>query len=159
MFSALARRLNLDFIDSDEAIETAAGAPAGEVFERYGEASFRDGERRLVARLIEGAVRVIATGGGAFVEPRTRLLLNARAITVWLNAPIDILVQRTARRDTRPLLKGPDATTILARLSAERDALYAEAHIHVTSSDGAHEDVVEQIVVAVQRHLGERNTP
>lgn len=149
----LAKRLGLDFVDSDEAIEDAAGAPAGEVFERYGEASFRDGERRLVARLVEGAVRIIATGGGAFVDPATRRLLNERAITVWLNAPVEVLAERTARRDTRPLLKGPDAAAVLARLAAERSPAYAEAHIHVTSSNGAHGDVVETIVEEIERYL------
>lgn len=149
----LAKRLGLDFIDSDDAIEDAAGFPAGEVFERYGEASFRDGERRLVARLIEGSVRVIATGGGAFVDPQTRLLLNQRAITIWLNAPVEVLAERTARRDTRPLLKGPDARDVLARLAAERAPAYAEAHIHVTSSDGVHGDVVQAIVEALGRHI------
>jgi shikimate kinase len=149
----LAKRLGLDFVDSDEAIEDAAGAPAGEVFERYGEASFRDGERRLVARLVEGAVRIIATGGGAFVDPATRRLLNERAITVWLNAPVEVLAERTARRDTRPLLKGPDAAAVLARLAAERSPAYAEAHIHVTSSNGAHGDVVETIVEKLERYL------
>ncbi len=149
----LAKRLGLDFVDSDDAIEDAAGAPAGEVLERYGEANFRDGERRLVARLIEGAVRVIATGGGAYVDPQTRRLLNERAITVWLNAPIDVLAERTARRDTRPLLKGPDAKQILERLASERAGAYAEAHIHVTSSQGAHGDVVETIVAELERHL------
>ena len=152
----LAKRLGLDFIDSDEAIEDAAGAPAGEVFERYGEANFRDGERRLVARLIEGAVRVIATGGGAFVDPHTRRLLNERAITVWLNAPVDVLAERTARRDTRPLLKGPDARQILERLASERAGAYAEAHIHVTSSQGAHNEVVETIVSELERYLARR---
>lgn len=152
----LAKRLGLDFIDSDEAIEDAAGAPAGEVFERYGEANFRDGERRLVARLIEGAVRVIATGGGAFVDPHTRRLLNERAITVWLNAPVDVLAERTARRDTRPLLKGPDARQILERLASERAGAYAEAHIHVTSSQGAHNEVVETIVTELERYLARR---
>lgn len=152
----LAKRLGLDFIDSDEAIEDAAGAPAGEVFERYGEANFRDGERRLVARLIEGAVRVIATGGGAFADPHTRRLLNERAITVWLNAPVDVLAERTARRDTRPLLKGPDARQILERLASERAGAYAEAHIHVTSSQGAHNEVVETIVTELERYLARR---
>ena len=152
----LAKRLGLDFIDSDEAIEDAAGAPAGEVFERYGEANFRDGERRLVARLIEGAVRVIATGGGAFADPHTQRLLNERAITVWLNAPVDVLAERTARRDTRPLLKGPDARQILERLASERAGAYAEAHIHVTSSQGAHNEVVETIVTELERYLARR---
>ncbi|MEO7635894.1 MAG: shikimate kinase, partial [Sphingomicrobium sp.] len=93
----LAKRLGLPFVDSDSEIEGAAGLSAAEVFERYGEKDFRDGERRLVARLIEGAVRVIATGGGAYVDPRTRELLNSRAITIWLDAPIEVLAERTAR--------------------------------------------------------------
>ena len=101
----LAKRLGLSFVDSDSAIEDAAGCTAAEVFERYGEQDFRDGERRLVRRLMDGEIRVIATGGGAFVDARTRQLLNERAITVWLDAPVDVLAQRTARRDTRPLLR------------------------------------------------------
>ena len=149
----LAQRLGLAFVDSDEAIADAAGAPAGEVFERYGEASFRDGERRLVARLLDGEVRVIATGGGAFIDPATRALLIDRAITVWLNAPIDVLAERTARRDTRPLLKGGDQHAILTDLAARRDAFYAEAHIHVVSTDGEHADVVKAIVSGVEAHL------
>ena len=149
----LAARLGLTFVDSDDAIADAAGAPAGEVFERFGEASFRDGERRLVARLLDGAVRVIATGGGAYIDPDTRRLLNERAITVWLNAPVEVLVARTARRDTRPLLNTGDPKATLARLSAERSPIYAEAHIHVTSTDGAHVDVVETIVRRVEAHL------
>ena len=104
----LAKRLGLPFVDTDSAIEDAAGFSAAEVFERFGEANFRDGERRLVARLIDGEMRVIATGGGAFVDPRTRELLNERAITVWLDAPVDVLAERTARRDTRPLLRNGD---------------------------------------------------
>ena len=99
----LARRLSLPFVDSDSEIEDAVGLPAGELFERYGEEDYRDGERRLVARLVDGQVRVIATGGGVFVDPRTRALLNERTITVWLDAPIDVLAERTRRRDTRPL--------------------------------------------------------
>src|SRR5438552_16222068 len=104
----LAKRLGLPFVDSDSAIEDAAGYTAAEIFERYGEQDFRDGERRLVARLIDGEVRVIATGGGAFVDPRTRSLLNERAITIWLDAPVEILANRTSRRDTRPLLRNGD---------------------------------------------------
>src|SRR5213595_3976494 len=120
----LARRLGLPFVDSDAEIEDAAGYPAAEIFERYGESDFRDGERRLVARLIEGDVRVIATGGGAYVDPRTRQLLNERAITVWLDAPVEILAERTARRDTRPLLKNGDRKGTLERLAEERRPSY-----------------------------------
>lgn len=149
----LAKRLGLPFIDSDAAIEDSVGYPAGELFERYGEQDYRDGERRLVARLIDGQVRVIATGGGVFVEPRTRTLLNERAITVWLDAPIDILAERTSRRDTRPLLKTDDPKGTLEQIaSVEREA-YAQAHIHVKSGTGAHRDVVDTIVAELQTYL------
>lgn len=146
----LARRLGLDFIDSDTAIEDAAGgASAAEVFELYGERDFRDGERRLVARLVEGHRRVIATGGGAFVDPSTRELLKTRAVTVWLDAPVEVLAERTGRRDTRPLLRGGDRAATLARLDRERRPYYAEADIHVRSGSGAHGDVVDTIVAAL----------
>src|SRR5947208_6687073 len=147
----LAKRLGLPFVDSDSAIEDAAGYTAAEVFERYGGQDFRDGERRLVARLIEGDLRVIATGGGAYVDPRTRKLLNERAITVWLDAPVDILAERTSRRDTRAQLRNGDPKAVLERLSEERRPSYEEAHIHVRSGDGAHRDVVEAIVQALDR--------
>ena len=151
----LAQKLGLPFVDSDTAIEDASGFSADEVFERFGEEDFRDGERRLVARLIEGEVRVIATGGGVFVDPRTRDLLNKRAITVWLDAPIDILTERTSRRNTRPLLRNSDPKGTLERLAEERGPSYSSAHIHVKSGDGAHRDVVESIVQALERHLGQ----
>ena len=149
----LAKRLGLPFVDSDVAIEEASGSPTAELFERYGEQDFRDGERRLVARLVEGDVRVIATGGGAFNDPRTRQLLNERAITIWLDAPIDVLAERTSRRDNRPLLRNGDRTGTLGRLAAERRAFYEEAQIHIRSGAGAHSDVVEAIVAALQNHL------
>src|ERR687889_1935879 len=149
----LARRLGLSFVDTDEEIQDASGYPAAEVFERYGEIDFRDGERRLVARLIEGEVRVIATGGGAFVDPRTRKLLNERAITVWLDAPVDILTERTSRRDTRAQLRNGDPKATLERLSEERRPSYEEAHIHVKSGDGAHKDVVDSIIAALENYL------
>jgi shikimate kinase len=153
----LAKRLGLPFVDSDSAIEDAAGYSAAEIFERYGEQDFRDGERRLVARLVQGEVRVIATGGGAYVDPRTRELLNSRAITVWLDAPVDILADRTSRRDTRAQLRQGDPKTTLERLSAERRPSYEQAHIHVKSGDGAHKEVVEAIVEALEKHLSSRD--
>jgi len=149
----LAKRLGLSFVDSDVEIEGASGYPAAEVFERYGESDFRDGERRLVARLVEGDVRVIATGGGAFVDPRTRKLLNERAITVWLDAPVDILAERTSRRDTRAQLRNGDPKAVLEKLAEQRRASYQEAHIHVRSGDGAHRDVVESIIQALEHFL------
>jgi len=150
----LARRLGIPFVDSDVAIEEASGSKTAELFERYGEDDFRDGERRLVARLVEGEVRVIATGGGAFNDPRTRQILNERAITVWLDAPVDVLAERTSRRNNRPLLHKGDPERILARLADERRGFYEEAQIHIRSSgDGAHHDVVESIVSALRQHL------
>jgi shikimate kinase len=152
----LAKRLGLPFVDSDSAIEDAAGgATAAEVFDLFGEADFRDGERRLVARLVAGGRRVIATGGGAFVDPSTRALLKERAVTVWLDAPVEVLAERTGRRDTRPLLRVGDRAETLARLDAERRADYAEADIHVRSGNGAHGDVVEAIVAALRERLAQ----
>ena len=150
----LAKRLGLAFVDSDAAIEDAAGLSPAEVFERYGEQDFRDGERRLVARLVdEGDVRVIATGGGAYIDPRTRELLNARAITVWLDAPVEVLEERTSRRDTRAQLRNGDRRATLQRLLDERRPAYEQAHIHVKSGDGAHGDVVDSILQALEHFL------
>jgi shikimate kinase len=150
----LARRLGLPFVDSDAAIQDAAGLSPAEVFERFGEHDFRDGERRLVARLVdEGNMRVIATGGGAFIDPRTRELLNSRAVTIWLDAPVDILAERTGRRDTRAQLRNGDRKATLERLSNERRKSYEQAHIHVKSGVGAHKDVVDSIMRALDDFL------
>ncbi|MCJ7420629.1 shikimate kinase [Sphingomicrobium astaxanthinifaciens] len=149
----LARRLGLDFVDSDDAIADASGYSAAEVFERFGETEFRDGERRLVARLAGGPVCVIATGGGAFVDPQTRTLLNRDCITVWLDAPIEILAERTGRRDTRPLLRGGGREQKLRQLLEQRRKLYAEAHLRIESSKSAHVDVVDRIIAALEEHL------
>lgn len=152
----LARRLGLPFVDSDSEIEDAAGLSAGEVFKRFGERDFRDGERRVVARLATGPVRVIATGGGAFVNPETRALLNQRCITIWLDAPVDLLAERTARRpETRPMLAVGDRRETLAQLIDQRRPAYAEAHLRIASEDGTHQDVVERIVAALSQHLQE----
>jgi shikimate kinase len=149
----LAQRLGLPFIDSDSAIQDASGLPAGDVLERYGEPEFRDGERRVVARLIDGQIRVIATGGGAYIDPRTRELLNEQAITIWLDAPVEILTERTSRRNTRALLRKGDPKATLERLARERREAYQQAHIHVKSGSGAHKDVVDAILRALDAHL------
>ena len=153
----LAKRLGLPFVDSDSEIEETVGLPWGELFERFGEEEYRDGERRLVARLIDGEVRVIATGGGVFVDPRTRALLKEQTITVWLDAPLDVLAERTSRRDTRPLLKNGDRKATLERLAEIEREAYAEADIHVKSGDGAHRDVVDAIVRSLEEHLAKKN--
>lgn len=149
----LAAALGLPFVDTDSEIESAAGLTAAEIFELYGEADFRDGERRVVARLVDGELKVMATGGGAFVDPRTRALLNEQAITVWLDAPVEVLAERTSRRDTRPLLRGGDPRETLRRLAEQRRPAYAEAHIHIRTGAGAHRDVVEAILKAIDERL------
>ena len=149
----LAARLGLPFIDTDAEIESAAGLTAAEIFELYGEADFRDGERRVVARLIDGECKVIATGGGAFVDPRTRALLNEQAITIWLDAPIEVLVDRTSKRDTRPLLRNGDPRTTLKRLAEQRRPAYAQAHIRIVTGNGAHADVVDAILKELEKRF------
>lgn len=152
----LAKQLNLEFVDSDDAIADASGLTAGEVFEKYGEADFRDGERRIIARLVEDGIKVIATGGGAFAEASTRELLREKTITIWLDASIDVLAARTAGRDTRPLLKTSNPRATLEKLLELRRPLYAQADIHVTSADVAHREVVGWIVSAIEEYLGAR---
>jgi shikimate kinase len=147
----LAARLGLAFVDADEEIEKAAGMTVTEIFERYGEAHFRDGERRVIARLMDGAPRVIATGGGAFMQDDTRALILSHAVAVWLDADIDILVDRVSRREGRPLLKGKDPRIVLSELAAVRNPVYAQAPIHVRSVAAPHEAAVEKIVKALDQ--------
>lgn len=152
----LAKQLDLDFVDSDDSIGEACGLTAGELFQKYGEADFRDGERRIIARLLEDGVKVIATGGGAFAEESTREMLKAKAITVWLDASVDVLAARTAGRDTRPLLNTANPRATLEKLLAARRHFYAQADIHVTSANVAHREVVGWIVNAIEEYLGPR---
>ncbi|WP_420430079.1 shikimate kinase [Kordiimonas sp.] len=147
----LAKRLSLPFVDSDHEIEKAAGMSVAEIFECFGEADFRSGERRVIGRLLDGKQQIVATGGGAFINEETRALIKEKGLSIWLDADIDILVERTARRDTRPLLKTGNPREILSKLAAERAPFYAQADIKVPSSDGPHEDVVERIVEALQK--------
>jgi shikimate kinase len=149
----LAALLKTDFVDADEAIEEAATLSIAEIFERFGEPYFRDGERRVIARLIDEGHGVIATGGGAFVDTETRALLLERAIAVWIDCPLPTLVQRTARRDTRPLLRVGDPAETLARLHRERAPYYAQAPIQVTSEPGPHLDAALRIIEAIDRWL------
>lgn len=149
----LANLLHRDFVDADEAIVEAAQLSIPEIFEQFGESYFRDGERRVIARLIEEGHGVIATGGGAFVDPSTRALILDKAIAVWIDADIDTLVERTARRNTRPLLKNGNPKEILARLAAERAPFYAEAPIRVMSENGPHADTARAIIEAIDQWL------
>ena len=145
----LAKRLGLPFIDSDEEIERAADRSIGEIFDRFGEASFRDGERRVIARLIGGPPKVLATGGGAFMDERTRALMLERCTVVWLSADIATLAGRVARRDNRPLLRDKDPAEVLERLAAIRNPVYAQAHIHIHSRATPHDQAVDRIVDAL----------
>ncbi len=145
----LAARLDLPFVDADAEIEVASGMAVSEIFSRFGEAHFRDGERRVIARLIDGAPKVIATGGGAFIDADTRALILARTHAVWLDADIATLVERVRRRDTRPLLKDKDPAQVLKDLAAVRNPIYAEAPIHVGSKRGPHVETVDTIIAAL----------
>lgn len=145
----LATRLGVRFVDADSEIEAAAGCSIPEIFERHGEAAFRDGERRVIARLLDGGPQVLATGGGAFMDAETRKRIRERAVSVWLRADLDVLVERCSRKRTRPLLEGGDRRAILARLIDERYPVYAEADIVVDTVAGPHEEVVERIVAAL----------
>lgn len=149
----LAGLIKRDFVDADEAIVEAAQLSIAEIFAQFGEPYFRDGERRVIARLIEEGHGVIATGGGAFVDPATRALILERGIAVWIDADIDTLVERTARRNTRPLLKNGDPKEILTRLAAERAPFYAEAPIRVRSDNGPHADTARAILEAIDQWL------
>jgi shikimate kinase len=142
----LAQLLDVPFADADEEIEEAAQMTVAEIFERFGEAYFRDGERRVIARLLEGGPSVLATGGGAFVQPDTRALILERGIAVWLDCDVATLLDRVSRRDTRPLLRGGDPKEIVARLKAERESAYAQAPIKVMSQPGPHGDTVSRIL-------------
>ncbi len=146
----LAMRLGLPFVDADDAIEDAAGMTSPDIFEKFGEAGFRDGERRVIARLLEDGRQVIATGGGAFMNDETRALILEKAVAIWLNTDIDILVERVARRDHRPLLKGKDPRKVLLELAEIRNPVYAQAPLHIRSGDGPHEQTVDRIIEALE---------
>jgi len=146
----LAARLRLPFVDADHEIERAAGLSIAEIFERFGEKEFRDGERRVIARLIDGRPKIIATGGGAFMQDETRQLILDRAHAIWLDADLDVLAERVGRRDgSRPLLKGRDVREALGELAAIRNPIYAQAPFHVRSQPLPHDATVENIVKAL----------
>jgi shikimate kinase len=144
----LAQALDLPFRDADDEVETAAGRSIPEIFEQLGEPAFRDGERRVIARLLEGPPIVLATGGGAFMNAETRELIKARSISVWLKADLPILAKRVARKENRPLLTGKDPMAVLTEQAAVRYPAYAQADITVETGDTAHQVSVDQVVWA-----------
>lgn len=149
----LAQKLGLPFIDADSEIEAAAQASISEIFERDGEAVFRSGERRVIARLLEGPLCVLATGGGAFMTEETRAKIRERAISVWLRADLDLLTRRVGRRRDRPLLNHGNPRETLAQLLALRSPVYAEADIVVESGDETPDQVAETVIAALRAFL------
>jgi len=148
----LATRLNLPFVDADHEIEAAAGCSIPDLFELHGEAAFREGEHRVIKRLLDGPVQVIATGGGAYMDSRTRELIEKSAISIWLKADIEVLLKRVARRSNRPLLKTGDPREILHDLMKERYPVYSGAQITIESKDGPHEDVIDLVLDALRAY-------
>ncbi len=149
----LAQVLNLPFFDADEEIEAAAQMSVSEIFEQFGEAYFRDGERRVIARLVDGAPCIIATGGGAFVNEETRKLMLDRTIVIWLDCDTDTLVERVTRKDTRPLLRNGNPREILTRLKEKRKPFYSQAPIHIMSRAGPHQQALARILKAIDEWL------
>lgn len=153
----LASMLDVPFVDADEEIERAAQMPIPEIFATYGEPYFRSGERRVIARLLDGPTparrKILATGGGAFVDPATRALICDKAISVWLDSNIDTLVERVGRKDNRPLLRGGNPREILTRLRDERRPAYEQAAIHITSGNLPHGVTAARILKAIDAWL------
>jgi shikimate kinase len=151
----LATCLSLPFVDADAEIEKAAGCTIEDIFESHGEAAFRDGERRVIARILEGPPVVLATGGGAFMNEETRAKVREHGISVWLRVELDLLLKRTARRNNRPLLKRGDRRGIMESLMAQRYPVYAEADLAVDSKDGPPDDTVEAVLRALNARTEE----
>ena len=153
----LARRLGVPFVDADGEIEKAAGTTITEIFGRHGEASFRDGERRVIARLLDGPAHVLATGGGAFMNEATRARIQACGLSIWLRADLALLLRRTARRSHRPLLNQGDRRATLEKLIAERHPVYGLADIVIDSVDGPPNITVNGIIDAIRSTMAARD--
>ena len=149
----LAIRLGLPFLDADTEIEAAAGMSISDIFEVHGEPHFRDGEARVIARLLDGGSKVLATGGGAFMREDTRNRIGEQAISIWLQADADIIMRRVKRRPDRPLLRTPDPAATIDRLIAERDPIYNHADLTIASRDVPHDKIVDECVDALHAHL------
>jgi shikimate kinase len=150
----LASALNLPFCDADAEVEAAAGRSIPEIFAQLGEPAFRDGERRVISRLLEGPPHVLATGGGAFMNAETRSLIKAKAVSVWLKADLEILARRVGRKDSRPLIAGKEPMDVLIEQAAARYPVYAEADVVVETGDTAHHIAVGEVIRALSAFLG-----
>ena len=155
----LASRLGIPFVDADAEIEAAAGMTIEDIFAHFGEASFRSGEARVIARLLETGPQVLATGGGAFVHSETQAVIRRKGISIWLKADFDVLYRRVKRRNDRPLLKTADPAETLRKLLAEREPIYAQADATVHSRDVPHEIIVDEILTAVAGRLALEDAP
>lgn len=149
----LASRLGLRFVDADEEIERVAAKSIVEIFADHGEAYFRDGERRVIARLLSTGPQVLATGGGAFINPHTRANIRERGVSIWLRADLPVLMRRVSKRDTRPLLKSGDPEATMRDLMAKRYPIYADADITIESRDVPHEVIVNEVIAALKAKL------
>jgi shikimate kinase len=146
----LANHLHLDFCDADDAVEEAAGMSISDIFATYGEKHFRDGERKVIERILSKGPQVLATGGGAFMNMETRENIAKKGISVWLKVDLETLLERVGRRNHRPLLNNTDHRTIMQNLIDERYPVYAIADVTVTSNDrNTHEDIVAKIIRAL----------
>ena len=154
----LAARLGLPFVDADTEIERAANATIPEIFETHGEAYFRDGERRVIRRLLDGRPKVLATGGGAFMSAETRQAIAEGGISVWLEADLDVLMARVRKRSNRPLLMNDDPEGTMRRLIDERYPIYALADIRIRSRDVAHEVVADEVLQALVARIAPAET-
>jgi shikimate kinase len=154
----LAQKLGLEFIDADSEIERAAGKAVSDIFRDHGEAYFREGERKVIARLLESGPQVLATGGGAFTNEETRQNIARRGISVWLKADIDLLMKRVRRRDNRPLLRAEDPEEIMRQLIAQRYPIYSQADVTVESRDVPHNSIVTDVIRALAAHDRGRRT-
>ena len=151
----LASALDLPFRDADAEVEAAAGRSISELFGSLGEPAFREGERRVIARLLDLEPHILATGGGAFMSPETRALIKDKAISVWLRADLAVLARRIARKDTRPLIKDKDPMEVLTELDRLRSPTYAEADISVETGDAPHNVTVDQLIQALTDYIEE----
>jgi len=149
----LASRLGLGFVDADEEIERVAAKSIVEIFADHGEAYFRDGERRVIARLLSSGPQVLATGGGAFINPETRANIRERGVSIWLRADLPVLMRRVSKRDTRPLLKSGDPEATMRDLMAGRYPIYADADITIESRDVPHDVIVNEVIAALKAKL------
>jgi len=149
----LAARINLPFVDADAEIEAAAGMTIPEIFELHGEPHFRDGEARVIARLLEGGPAVLATGGGSFMREETRRRIGEKAVSIWLKADTDIIMRRVKRRADRPLLQTTDPAATVSRLLSEREPVYQRADVTIASRDVPHDKIVDECIDALRVRL------